>query len=106
MFEFTGLADMKGWMTRSEPSGSPAEYAEAASSVVVSSRVRLARNLAAFPYPGRCPADQEAESGVGSWTRSAICPTRENSRYLNWISSPRWREGSSSSATSSPRAIQ
>lgn len=61
MFEFTGLSDMKGWMTRSEPAGSSSEYTEATGSVVVSSRVRLARNLSAFQYPGRCPADQEAE---------------------------------------------
>lgn len=54
MFEFTGLADMKGWMTE-PPSDEPP------GSVVISSRVRLARNLAAFPFPGRCPADQESE---------------------------------------------
>jgi len=54
MFEFTGLADMKGWMTE-PPSDEPP------GSVVISSRVRLARNLAAFPFPGRCPADRESE---------------------------------------------
>jgi protein arginine kinase len=52
MFEFTGLADMKGWM-REAPAEDPP------GSVVISSRVRLSRNLAAFPFPGRCPADQE-----------------------------------------------
>ena len=75
MFEFTGLSDMKGWMTRSEAKsalggaestsggagGAAAEYPEPSGSVVISSRVRLARNLSAFPYPGRCPADQETE---------------------------------------------
>ncbi len=55
MFEFTGLADMKGWMNL------PAPDAEPAGSVVISSRVRLARNLAAYAYPGRIPADQENE---------------------------------------------
>ena len=54
MFEFTGIADMKGWMTEPVPGDS-------AASVVISSRLRLARNLSAFPFPGRCPADQEAE---------------------------------------------
>jgi protein arginine kinase len=61
MFEFTGLADMKGWMRESMPGNVSAEYPEASGSVVISSRVRLARNLAAYSYPGRCPADQEAE---------------------------------------------
>ncbi len=55
MFEFTGLADMKGWMKLQGPEG------EASGSVVISSRVRLARNLAAYAYPGRIPADQEDE---------------------------------------------
>jgi len=54
MFEFTGLSDMKGWMREPAPQDPPG-------SVVMSSRVRLARNLAAFPFPGRCPADQESE---------------------------------------------
>ena len=53
---------MKGWMTAERvPRDPPAEYTEATGSVVISSRVRLARNLSAFPYPGRCPADQENE---------------------------------------------
>jgi protein arginine kinase len=54
MFEFTGLADMTGWMR--EPAAS-----DPAGSVVISSRLRLSRNLSAFPFPGRCAADQEAE---------------------------------------------
>ncbi len=54
MFEFTGLVDMKGWMREPDPGESPG-------SVVISSRLRLARNLSAFAFPGRCPADQEAE---------------------------------------------
>jgi protein arginine kinase len=54
MFEFTGIADMKGWMRVPVPE-------EPAGSVVISSRLRVARNLAAFSFPGRSPADQEAE---------------------------------------------
>ena len=54
MFDFTGLSDMKGWMRSAAPDDPPG-------AVVMSSRVRLARNLAAFPFPGRCPADQESE---------------------------------------------
>jgi len=61
MFEFTGLADMKGWMRESAQGNVSAEYPEATGSVVISSRVRLARNLSAYLYPGRCPADQESE---------------------------------------------
>ena len=52
MFEFTGLADMKGWMRQSGPE-------EPAGSVVISSRLRLSRNLSGWAFPGRCPADQE-----------------------------------------------
>lgn len=52
MFDFTGLADMKGWM--SAP-------AAADPGVVISSRVRLSRNLAAHPYPGVLSA-QEAKT--------------------------------------------
>jgi protein arginine kinase len=61
MFEFTGLSDMKGWMREAVGENTPAEPTESTGSVVISSRLRLARNLAAFPYPGRCPADQENE---------------------------------------------
>ncbi len=57
MFEFTGLADMKGWMRASEP----VDAGDVTGSVVISSRVRLSRNLSAYPYPGRCPADKEEE---------------------------------------------
>ena len=60
MFEFTGLADMKGWM-RLAPAVEETPSADGAGSVVISSRVRLSRNLDAFPYPGRWPADKEAE---------------------------------------------
>jgi protein arginine kinase len=56
MFDFTGLADMKGWMRI------PAvEEKDAHGSVVISSRVRLSRNLTTFPHPARCPADRELE---------------------------------------------
>jgi protein arginine kinase len=59
VFEFTGLADMKGWMrTAAEDT---AAFEDTSGAVVISSRVRLARNLAAYPYPGHCPADQEKE---------------------------------------------
>lgn len=54
MFEFTGLADMKGWMR------APAAE-EPAGSVVISSRLRLSRNLSARSFPGRCSTDQEIE---------------------------------------------
>jgi protein arginine kinase len=61
MFEFTGLGDMKGWM-RAPAVGDPANLTpEPPGTVVISSRVRLARNLSQYPYPGRCPADQEEE---------------------------------------------
>jgi protein arginine kinase len=61
MFEFNGLEDMKGWMR--EPALSPTEVdpSEATGSVVISSRVRLSRNLSSSPYPGRSTADQETE---------------------------------------------
>ena len=58
MFDFTGLDDMRGWMRLTPPTE---DAADAAGSVVISSRVRLSRNLSAFPYPGRWPADKEAE---------------------------------------------
>jgi len=54
MFEFTGLSDMKGWMRVTDEEG-------ADTGVVISSRVRLSRNLASLPYPGTCSADQEKE---------------------------------------------
>jgi protein arginine kinase len=50
VFDFTGLADMKGWMTAS---------AAADPGIVISSRVRLARNLAGFLYPGVLSAQEE-----------------------------------------------
>ncbi|MFI5368948.1 MAG: hypothetical protein ACHQ1F_08030, partial [Spirochaetia bacterium] len=58
MFDFTGLADMKGWMRNPTLEGAAADPA---GSVVISSRVRLARNLSTYSYPGRSPADQEKE---------------------------------------------
>lgn len=60
MFDFTGLADMKGWMRNPTVEGAGAA-ADSTGSVVISSRVRLARNLSAYSYPGRSPADQEKE---------------------------------------------
>jgi protein arginine kinase len=61
MFEFTGLADMKGWMRESRAETPSTENPESTGSVVISSRLRLSRNLSSFPFPGRCPADQESE---------------------------------------------
>ncbi len=58
MFEFTGLADMKGWM---RGASLPDPGTEVPGGVVISSRVRLSRNLASYPYPGRCTAEQERE---------------------------------------------
>ncbi|HUI71347.1 MAG TPA: hypothetical protein VL354_12585 [Spirochaetia bacterium] len=61
MFDFTGLADMRGWM-RLQPDGIGAGVStESPGGVVISSRVRLARNLAAYPFPGRCTAEVERE---------------------------------------------
>jgi len=50
MFEFTGLADMKGWMKAAADAG-----------VVISSRVRLSRNLSEYPYPGTLSAQEQRE---------------------------------------------
>lgn len=61
MFDFTGLGDMKGWMQQSDAGDTTATSADSAGSVVISSRVRLSRNLAAYAYPGRIPADKEEE---------------------------------------------
>jgi len=62
MFEFTGLSDMGGWMReRGEPEAAAAGTTDPSASVVISSRLRLARNLTGFPYPGRCPADVEQQ---------------------------------------------
>ncbi len=58
MFEFTGLADMKGWMRESPL---PDASTEVRGGIVISSRVRLSRNLTAYPYPGRCTAEKEQE---------------------------------------------
>ncbi len=49
MFEFAGLKDAPGWMK--EPG--------ADDRVVVSSRVRISRNLAGHLYPGTCPPEEE-----------------------------------------------
>ena len=58
MFEFTGLADMRGWMR----GPAPAEHSgDMPGGVVISSRVRLSRNLSPWPYPGRCTAEQERD---------------------------------------------
>ena len=50
VFEFTGPGDLAGWMR--EPPGD--------AGVVLSSRIRLGRNLRTHPYPGTCSADEEA----------------------------------------------
>jgi protein arginine kinase len=52
---------MKGWMReRGEGVGTEVS-AESPGGVVISSRVRLSRNLKAYPFPGRCAADLESE---------------------------------------------
>ncbi len=51
MFEFTGLKDAPGWMKKSGPEDC----------VVISSRVRLSRNLSAHPYPGTIRSEEEEE---------------------------------------------
>ncbi len=61
MFDFTGLSDMKGWMRATGEGPGAGVSTESPGGVVISSRVRLGRNLSGFPYPGRCPADQELE---------------------------------------------
>ncbi|HVO39436.1 MAG TPA: hypothetical protein VMV03_10465 [Spirochaetia bacterium] len=61
MFDFTGLADMKGWMRIPGDVAGAGVSTESPGGVVISSRVRLARNLAQYPFPGRCPADVEKE---------------------------------------------
>jgi protein arginine kinase len=73
MFDFTGLADMKGWMkgaadstpeassTPEAPSAPSASSAPPALGVVISSRVRLSRNLSEYPYPGTLSAQEHRE---------------------------------------------
>ena len=61
MFDFTGLSDMKGWMRSKEEGAGAGVSTESPGGVVISSRVRLARNLTQYPFPGRCPADVEME---------------------------------------------
>jgi len=52
---------MKGWM-RVHGEGVGTEVsAESPGGVVISSRIRLSRNLNAYPFPGRCPAEVEGE---------------------------------------------
>jgi protein arginine kinase len=51
MLEFKGLADAPGWMRRPGPDDG----------IVVSSRVRLSRNLASHRYPGSCSPEEEQE---------------------------------------------
>jgi protein arginine kinase len=62
MLEFGGIADAPGWMRKPGPEDG----------VVVSSRVRLSRNLAAHRYPGSCgPEEEEAvrEEILGAFRR-------------------------------------
>jgi len=49
VFEFTGPPDLAAWMREPGPDAP----------VVVSSRIRLSRNLRTHPYPGTCTADEE-----------------------------------------------
>jgi len=48
-------------MRAAEGAESPAAAMDPVGSVVISSRVRLSRNLAAHGYPGHIPADLEKE---------------------------------------------
>jgi protein arginine kinase len=50
MFNFTGLKDAPGWMRE----------AGSEDRVVISSRIRLSRNLAKHAYPGTCAAEEES----------------------------------------------
>jgi protein arginine kinase len=50
VFDFSGPGDLAAWMREPGPDAA----------IVVSSRVRLARNLRAHPYPGTCSAEEEA----------------------------------------------
>jgi protein arginine kinase len=59
MFEFTGLSDMKGWMRAPTLPATDLDPSESAGAVVISSRVRMSRNLSSCPYPGRSTADQD-----------------------------------------------
>ena len=61
MFDFTGLSDMKGWMRAPEEGPGAGVSTESPGGIVISSRVRLSRNLAAYPFPGRCTAELERE---------------------------------------------
>jgi protein arginine kinase len=51
MRDFNGLKDAPGWMLKNGPEDG----------VVVSSRIRLSRNLKAHAYPGTCTPEEEGE---------------------------------------------
>ncbi len=51
MFDFTGLKDAPGWTLKNGPEDR----------VVISSRIRLSRNIAAHAYPGTCTPEEESE---------------------------------------------
>ena len=85
MFEFTGLADMKGWMRsrprrlRGEPPGS----------VVISSRVRLgAQPRRVSVTRAASPRTRRTSAASRSSPRSAVCRTRRILRYSHWTSFP------------------
>jgi len=52
MFDFTGIADAGGWIGAGGPEND----------VVISSRIRLSRNLKQRPYPGTATTQEEAET--------------------------------------------
>jgi protein arginine kinase len=52
MFEFTGISDVGGWIAAGGPEND----------VVISSRIRLSRNLARRSYPGTATAQEEGET--------------------------------------------
>jgi protein-arginine kinase len=61
MFEFTGLSDMKGWMNAAANPAPGAPSAPFETGVVISSRVRLSRNLSEYSYPGTLSAQEQRE---------------------------------------------
>lgn len=68
MFEFAGIKDAPGWMRENGPEDK----------VVISSRVRLARNLSAHVYPGTCSPEEESAVREQIITAFQRLPKEEN----------------------------
>ena len=77
MFDFTGLADMKGWMRAAGEGVGAGISTESPGGVVISSRVRLARNLRQYPFPAAARRRRRRNIGTKSWRRFADCRTRK-----------------------------